>query len=300
MNTQDTSAGSISRKAVKKGVKAILTTATLTLFMGAVNVHAAVFDEAYIMQIKGSNVAMGKLARFGLDDEFEEYASQIEQEQEEVDEYEIPLQDEYEYNENGKIVEPLVDVEEEVLYEAEIAEDNTESEDETESEEVTVKSYDEIAPMVDYDTAKSYAFKLYSNTDLNTPSGISREDFISYVKGMPTRHDPTGFYKRNAGYIWDTCQEVKFNEFAFLGVSSWEGGWAAHGVSYNFYGTLGMRYSSEQDGIYGWVSYMKENYITPGGKYYSGPDLRSIGPTYCSNKWCSDVLDRVRDSALRG
>ena len=289
MNTTDTSAGSISRKA-RKRVGVFLFTAVTMMF--AVNVHASIFDDEYVEKMKNSSFAIETAERLGLSEEYNEYI--LKHDQEKVDDFVENESDQSEEN-----VETKVSEDEKVLEEAENAEDNTDSTDETQVEEVCEKSVDEIAPMTDYNTAKAYANSLYSNTDLNSPSGISREDFIAYIKGMPSRHDPNGFYKRNCEYIWETCQEVGFNEFAFLGVSSWEGGWAAHGVSYNYYGTLGMRYGSEREGIYGWVSFMKNNYISSSGKYYHGPDLKHIGPTYCSSQWTYDVLSRVQDSAMR-
>lgn len=282
MNTQETSAGSISRKEVKKVLGAIFATTALVFTMGVVNADAAIWDDEYVEKIQESDFAIETIKRFGLEEEYNEYV-----ESKNADDSDDTVYD------NG------TEHEEDNIYSEAVAEEQEKSEDETGTEETTVRSDDEIEPMTSYEEACSYANKLYTNTDLNIPSGISREKFISYIKGMPSRHDPNGFYQRNAGYIWDTCQEVGFNEFAFIGVSSWEGGWAAHGVSYNYYGTLGMRYSSERDGIYGWISYMKNNYINPSGKYYKGPDLKNIGPTYCSSGWTYDVISRCQDSALR-
>ncbi|MBR3152293.1 MAG: hypothetical protein IKF52_01555 [Clostridia bacterium] len=277
MNTTDTSAGCFSRKA-KKGVGVVLATTALTLFLGAVNVHASIFEQEYVEKVGRSDGARNAMEMIGLEEEYNNV----------LEEY-----DEYLENKNSETAETEESEENEVL------ENDTENAVETLEEESSEKSVDEISPMLDYATALSYANSLYSNTDLNSPSGISREDFIAYCKGMPSRHDPNGFYKRNCEYIWNVCQEVGFNEFAFLGVSSWEGGWAAHGVSYNYYGTLGMRYGSEHEGISGWVNFMKNNYISQSGKYYHGPTLKNIGPTYCSQQWTYDVLARVQDSALR-
>lgn len=149
-----------------------------------------------------------------------------------------------------------------------------------------------------FDLAKSYANSVYSNTDLSKTSGISRNDFIDYCKTM--QNDKGGFYSRNAAYIWDVCQEYGVNEFLFIGVSAQEGGWATQGPSYNYYGTIGLRYSSEQDGIRSWVSFIKKAYLTPGGRYYNGSTIRGIGKYYCpSGDWPWEILGRIQDSARR-
>ena len=146
-----------------------------------------------------------------------------------------------------------------------------------------------------------YAYKFYSNSDLTKMTGMTKEEFVIYCKGM--KYDYTGFYSRNAEYIYDCCKTYNLNEFTFIGISAWEGGWCRHGVNYNYYGLIGdeYNYSSEKEGIKSFISYFTSNYLSTSGKYYKGRTIKDVNICYntVDPEWYWHIVECAQSSAKR-
>lgn len=192
--------------------------------------------------------------------------------------------------------EPLPEVEElnvetvTTSIETEDVADVTETEDVAEEEktepEILYKSLEEV--------------KISRNMDLTETTGLSREDFCKLLANF--KYDYAGFYKQNAGLIWDLSQKYQVNEIFICGVfglESYYGSDDRH-ISTHNYGSImrrtgGMvKYSSDAEGIEANFRLFANSYLSTEGKYYKGVTLDSIGNTYCPpTPDCPSWADKV-------
>lgn len=123
--------------------------------------------------------------------------------------------------------------------------------------------------------------------DLTKTIGISREDFCQLLANF--KYDYNGFYKNNAGLIWDLSQEYQVNEIfmcAVFALESYYGSSEKHIAAHN-YGSIMNRngelvqFATDEEGIEANFKLLARNYLSEDGKYYKGVTLDSIGDTYC-------------------
>lgn len=187
------------------------------------------------------------------------------------------------FNTNGTII-AYAKSPSSVMYTMPIVVEETNSTTDTEAiAEITYKSIDEIY--------------IAEDMKLNGTTGISREDFCDLLKDF--KYDYAGFYKENAGIIWDICQEYQINELFICGVFALESYWGSDDYHINLhnYGSITRRdgtlasYETDEEGIRANIALLAENYLNPNGKYYEGGTLVTIGPIYCppNPNWSHDV-----------
>lgn len=131
--------------------------------------------------------------------------------------------------------------------------------------------------------------------DVSVTSGLSREDFIYVMENLP--YDYCGYFSRNAGGIWDECQQYGVNEFFVCGITAWESGWGqiAGFGSNNYFGIRGGSYATEADGIHGLVSLLANNYLHEGGSCYNGATITGVGHCYCDpDLWPTKVYECMK------
>lgn len=152
--------------------------------------------------------------------------------------------------------------------------------------------------------------------DLTETTGLSREDFCKLLENFKCDYD--GFYKRNAGWIWDLGQEYKVNEIFVCGVfalESFYGSNASHVKAHNYGSIMTSKvvsvtdengkekeitiqelktYLTDEEGIEANFKLFADCYLSPDGKYYKGVTLDSIGDTYCPpTNDCPSWADKV-------
>lgn len=119
------------------------------------------------------------------------------------------------------------------------------------------------------------------NMNLNETTGMSKEQFISLMNNFS--YDYNGLFDRNAGLIWDLCQENQINEIFFISLIGAESAWGSnesHVAACNYTsikpeGYL-LTYSSEYEGLMASAKLI-------GDKYFNniGTTLYSISEVYC-------------------
>lgn len=184
--------------------------------------------------------------------------------------------------------------------------DATETEEVAEVEEteqeILYKSLDEV--------------KILRDMDLTETTGLSKEDFCKLLANF--KYDYAGFYKRNAGLIWDFSQESQVNEIfmcGVFGIESFYGSSEKHIANHN-YGSIMVSkveivkdengktkkikkqelkpYLTDAEGIEANFKLFANCYLSPEGKYYKGVTLDSIGDTYCPpTPECPSWADKV-------
>ena len=104
------------------------------------------------------------------------------------------------------------------------------------------------------ETTKIEDVKISIDMDLTERTGLSRNDFIELLSGL--RHDSSGFFRDNAGTIYDVCEEYSINEIFFYGLIAEESGWniAANHRRTNIFISLMsngrlLSYSSVEEGL---------------------------------------------------
>lgn len=142
--------------------------------------------------------------------------------------------------------------------------------------------------------------KISQNMDLTVRTGLSREDFITLMSGV--KQDTSGFFKQNAGKIYDLCEEYSLNEIFFCGIISAESGWNIaqnHRNTHNYISLMSngklISYSSVDSGLREAARVLHTNYLTKGGKYYYGKTLSAVKTKFCpaSSTWVSLVYGRM-------
>lgn len=134
--------------------------------------------------------------------------------------------------------------------------------------------------------------KISFDMDVSVPTGLSRDDFITLIEKCP--YDKKGYFSRNAGVIWDECNELGVNEIFVCGITAWESGWgrvAGFGKN-NYFGIRGGKYATEADGIHGLVSLLAKRYLHEGGSCYHGATITGVSHCYCEpNEWPKKVYE---------
>lgn len=124
--------------------------------------------------------------------------------------------------------------------------------------------------------------------DLTQTCGVSRDDFIELMTNLKV--DTSGFFEKNAGTIYDLCQEYELNEIFFCGLIGGEAGWnisSGHRNAHNYISMMSggrlIRYSSDEEGLEAAAKLLHNRYLSEGGSYYRGKTLSSIQKIFCPN-----------------
>ncbi|MCI9064187.1 MAG: hypothetical protein HFJ17_06260 [Clostridia bacterium] len=143
--------------------------------------------------------------------------------------------------------------------------------------------------------------KISRTMDLTKRTGLSREDFIKLMSRV--RQDTSGFFKNNAGTIYDLCKKYNINEIFFCGLISAESGWNIapnHRRTHNYISLMKngklIRFGSVKSGLEAAAQKLHYNYLTPGGKFYKGKTLSAVKTRFCpaSSTWVSLVYGRMQ------
>ncbi len=150
-------------------------------------------------------------------------------------------------------------------------------------EEINYISVEEVQEQMDY------------AMDLSEPCGLSKESFVKLMEELP--YDYTGFYERNAEFIWEMEQEYNVNAIFVCGIIAQESGWAQYDACRNNYtGTMGSdgyaSFESEEEGIEYTFNNLQNGYISNGLTTVS-----TIAPTYVGysgSGWDSNVFSAMK------
>ena len=150
-------------------------------------------------------------------------------------------------------------------------------------EEINYISVEEVQEQMDY------------VMDLSEPCGLSKESFVKLMEELP--YDYTGFYERNAEFIWEMEQEYNVNAIFVCGIIAQESGWAQYDACRNNYtGTMGSdgyaSFESEEEGIEYTFNNLQNGYISNGLTTVS-----AIAPTYVGysgSGWDSNVFSAMK------
>lgn len=134
------------------------------------------------------------------------------------------------------------------------------------------------------------------NMDVSKTTGLSREDFITFVQNM--KCDRTGILAKNAGCIWDNCQKYSVNEIFVLGICGIESGWCSapqHQNTHNYSSLMSggklIPYASDEEGFEAMIKLLGERYLTPGASFYHGATITGVGTCYCNpTSWPNKVF----------
>ena len=153
-------------------------------------------------------------------------------------------------------------------------------------------------------TQKSVAIKnvkISKNMDLTKRTGLSKADFKKVMKHLTP--DTSKFFYNNADTIYDLCTKYQINEIFFCGLISAESGWnivASHRKTHNYISLMSggklIHYSSTKQGLEVAAKKLHQNYLTPGGKFYSGKTLSGVKKKFCpaSSTWINLVYGRMQ------
>ena len=142
--------------------------------------------------------------------------------------------------------------------------------------------------------------KISKDMDLTVRCNISREDFIALMAGV--RADTSGFFEENAGTIYDVCEKYQINEIFFCGLISAESGWniaGNHRRTHNYISLMSgnglIQFASVEEGLEKAASSLHNNYLTPGGRFYSGKTLEGVRKRFCpvNPNWTNLVYGRM-------
>lgn len=143
--------------------------------------------------------------------------------------------------------------------------------------------------------------KISKTMDLTKRTGLSRKDFIKLMSTV--KADTSGFFRENAGTIYDLCEKYSINEIFFCGLISAESGWniaSNHRRTYNYISLMSkgklIRFSSVKNGLEVAAQKLHNNYLTPGGRFYHGKTLAGVKTNFCpaSSTWVSLVYGRMQ------
>ena len=134
--------------------------------------------------------------------------------------------------------------------------------------------------------------KISKNMDLTKRTGLSKEDFKKVINNL--KSDKSKFFYRNADTIYDLCEKYEINEIFFCGLIAAESGWnisGSHKSANNYISLMKngklIKYSSEEKGLEVAAKKLHQNYLTKGGKYYSGKTIAGVQKRFCpaSDTW---------------
>ena len=146
-------------------------------------------------------------------------------------------------------------------------------------------------PTNEYVEIKQYTkiedLKISFDMDVSKPTGLSKEDFITFVQNM--KCDRTGILAKNAGCIWECCQKYNVNEIFVLGICGIESAWCSapqHQNTHNYSSLMSggklIPYSSDEQGFEAMIKLLGERYLTPGASFYHGSTITGVGTCYCN------------------
>lgn len=142
--------------------------------------------------------------------------------------------------------------------------------------------------------------KISKTMDLTKRTGLSRKDFIKLMSKV--KADTSGFFKENAGTIYDLCKKYSINEIFFCGLISAESGWNIaqnHRRTHNYISLMSngklIKYNSVKEGLEVAAQKLHNNYLTPGGRFYHGKTLAGVKTNFCpaSSTWVNLVYGRM-------
>lgn len=134
--------------------------------------------------------------------------------------------------------------------------------------------------------------KISRNMDLTVRTGLSKEDFKTLIKN--TKQDSTKFFYKNSDTIYDLCEKYQINEIFFCGLIAGESGWniaSNHRRTHNYISLMSngklIKFSTVEEGLEKAASKLHYNYLTPGGRFYSGKTLAGVKKRFCpaSSTW---------------
>lgn len=159
---------------------------------------------------------------------------------------------------------------------------------ENKQEEQKTKKYKEIKDV-----------KISKNMDLTVRTGLSKQDFKKVIKNL--KQDISKFFYNNADTIYDLCEKYQINEIFFCGLISAESGWniaGNHRKTHNYISLMSngklIHYSSVEEGLEVAAKKLRNNYLTPGGRFYGGKTLAGVKKKFCpSSTWVDLVYGRM-------
>lgn len=143
--------------------------------------------------------------------------------------------------------------------------------------------------------------KISKTMDLTKRTGLSRKDFIKLMSKV--KANTSGFFKENAGTIYDLCKKYSINEIFFCGLISAESGWNIaqnHRRTHNYISLMSngklIKYNSVKEGLEVAAQKLHNNYLTPGGRFYHGKTLAGVKTNFCpaSSTWVNLVYGRMQ------
>lgn len=143
--------------------------------------------------------------------------------------------------------------------------------------------------------------KISKNMDLTKRTGLSKEDFKKVIKNV--KQDKSKFFYNNADTIYDLCEKYQINEIFFCGLIVAESGWniaANHRNTHNYISLMSkgklIKYSSTKEGLEVAAKKLHNNYLTPGGKFYSGKTIAGVQKRFCpaSSTWDDLVYSSMK------
>ena len=155
------------------------------------------------------------------------------------------------------------------------------------------------------DTTEKYVsisdVKISKTMDLTIRTGLSKKDFIKLIAEVT--YDTSGFFEKNAEYIYDLCEKYSINEIFFCGLISAESGWniaSNHRSTHNYISLMKngklIQYSSEEEGLKVAAQKLHTNYLSTNGCYYNGKTLAGVKVKFCPNSstWVNLVYSRMQ------
>lgn len=137
--------------------------------------------------------------------------------------------------------------------------------------------------------------KISKNMDLTQRTGLSKEDFKKVIKNV--KQDKSKFFYNNADTIYDLCEKYQINEIFFCGLIVAESGWSIapnHRNTHNYISLMSkgklIKYSSTEEGLEVAAKKLHNNYLTPGGKFYSGKTIAGVQKRFCPESTTWDDL----------
>ena len=130
--------------------------------------------------------------------------------------------------------------------------------------------------------------EISKDMDLTKNCGLSREDFIELLSSR--KRDTSGFFEKNAGFIYDLCQKYELNEIFFCGLIAGESGWdiaSGHRSTHNYISMMSnghlISYSSDEEGLETAAKLLCNKYLSETGAFYRGKTLYCMQKVFCPN-----------------
>lgn len=149
----------------------------------------------------------------------------------------------------------------------------------------------EITPIVETPEQKYISIqdvKISRDMDLTVRTGLSKEDFKILLTNLKT--DRSGFFEENSDIIYDLCEKYQINEIFFCGLIAGESGWniaSNHRRTHNYtslmYNGKLKQFASVEEGLEQSAKLLHDNYLSEGGRFYSGKTLYGVQKRYCPN-----------------